>query len=201
MRMVDADPESVEAQLRAGEIACLGCGAGLRPWGHARPRTLRDGGERVQVRPRRSICPNCSRSPDRQKTHVLLPKLALLRRVDVVSVIGEALMATHVEKRSRREVAAQAGAPLDTVRGWRRRFRERAEEIRVRFTELAHEWDPEQGGIRARASPELDALEAIGVAAAAAVRRFGPEPLWQLVAGASGGRLLCNTSSPLPVAA
>ena len=30
MRMVDADPESVEAQLRAGEIACLGCGAGLR---------------------------------------------------------------------------------------------------------------------------------------------------------------------------
>ena len=201
MRMVDADPESVEAQLRAGEIGCLGCGAGLRPWGYARPRTLRDGGERVQVRPRRSICPNCSKSPDRQKTHVLLPKLALLRRADVVRVIGEALMATHVEKRSRREVAARAGAPLDTVRGWRRRFRERAEEIRVRFTELAHQWEPEQGGIQARASPELDALEAIGVAAAAAVRHFGPEPLWQLVAGASGGRLLCNTSSPLPVLA
>lgn len=201
MRMVDADPESVEARLWAGEITCLDCGAGLRPWGHARPRMLRDHGELVEVQPRRSICRQCSERSGRFATHVLLPTLALLRRADVVSVIGEALMATYQEGRSRREVAARASVPLDTVRGWRRRFRERAEEIRVQFTELAHEWDPEQGGIQARASPELDALEAIGVAAAAAVRRFGPAPLWQLVAGASGGRLLCNTSSPLPVPA
>jgi hypothetical protein len=199
--MVDADPESVEARLWAGEITCLDCGSGLRPWGHARPRTLRDHGEPVEIQPRRSICRKCSERLGRFATHVLLPTLTLLRRADVVSVIGEALMATYQEERSRREVAARAGVPLDTMRGWRRRFRERAEEIRVQFTELAHEWDPEQGGIRARASPELDALEAIGVAAAAAVRRFGPEPLWELVAGASGGRLLSNTSSPLPAPA
>jgi hypothetical protein len=31
MRMVDADPKSVEAQLRAGEIACLGCGPEATP--------------------------------------------------------------------------------------------------------------------------------------------------------------------------
>lgn len=201
MRMVDADPELVEARLWAGEITCLDCGGGLRPWGHARPRTLRDHGEPVEIQPRRSICRKCSERLGRYTTHVLLPTLALLRRADVVSVIGEALMATYQDGRSRREVAARAGVPLDTVRGWRRRFREGAEETRVRFTMLAHEWDPEQGGVQARASPELDALEAIGVAAAAAVRRFGPAPLWQLVAGASGGRLLCNTSSPLPVLA
>jgi len=38
----------------------------------------------------------------------------------------------------------------------------------------------------------------MGLAGAAAVRRFGPMPLWALVAGASGGRLLVNTSSPIP---
>jgi hypothetical protein len=128
---------------------------------------------------------------------VLLPKLALSRRADVVNVIGEALVATHVDRRRRREVAAGAGAPLDTVRGWRQRFQAKAEEIRIQFTELAHEWDPELAGVPTRGSPEQDALEAIGMAAAAAVRRFGPQPLWHLVAAASDGRLLSNTSSPL----
>lgn len=85
------------------------------------------------------------------------------------------------------------------MRGWRRCFRKRAEEIWVQFTELVHEWDPEQPGIEARETPAQDALEAIGVAAQAAVRRFGPEPLWRFVAGASGGRLLCNTSRPVPL--
>ena len=141
------------------------------------------------------------KSPGAQKTHVLLPKVALLRRADTVATIGEALMSTHVDRCSRRAVAVRAGVSVNTVRGWRRRFRQRAEQIRVEFTELAHEWDPEQGAIAAQETPELDALEAIGVAAQAAVRHFGAadaEPVWQLVAGASAGRLLCNTSSPLP---
>lgn len=202
MRMVDPDAESVGAQLRAGQIECPECGAGLRPWGHARPRTLRDHSQRVEIRPRRSICPVCSQRLGRLRTHVLLPTLALLRRADVVSVIGEALLATYQERRSRRQVATQAGGvPLDTVRGWRRRFGERAEAIRVHFTELAHRWDPELAGVEARGSPELDALEAIGLAAAAAVRQFGRQPLWSLVAAASGGRLLSNTSCPLPLLA
>ncbi|TMC04403.1 MAG: hypothetical protein E6J41_25135 [Chloroflexi bacterium] len=116
----------------AGEITCLDCGGGLRPWGHARPRTLRDHGEPVEIQPRRSICRTCSERLGRYTTHVLLPTLALLRQADVVSVIGEALMATYQDGPSRREVAARAGVPLDTVRGWRRRFREGAEETRVR---------------------------------------------------------------------
>jgi len=201
MRMVDADAESVEAQLKAGEIECLECGEGMRPWGHARPRSLRNRGDAVELRRRRSICPRCCQIEGRQKTHVLEPVLALLRRADVVEVIGEALEATFLLGRSRREVAARAGVPLDTVRGWRRRFSKRAEEIRIQFTELAHGWDPELGGIEARGSPEQNALEAIGLAASAGVRRFGPEPLWHLVARASGGRLLSNTSCPLFVPA
>jgi len=129
---------------------------------------------------------------------VLLPTLVLLRRMDLAVVIGAALVARHVERRSRAEVARAAGAPWDTVRGWLRRFEERAAEIRAEFAALAQGWDAELGPIEPRGSTALDALEAIGVAAAAAVRRFGPTPLWALVAGASGGRLLSNTSSPLP---
>lgn len=102
MWMVDPDAESVGALLRAGQIECPECGAGLRPWGNARPRTLRDHGHPVEIRPRRSICHMCSQRLGRLRTHVLLPTLALLRRADVVSVIGEALLATYQERRSRR---------------------------------------------------------------------------------------------------
>lgn len=192
MQMVEADAESVESRLVAGRIACPACGGELRPWGHARRRTLRDHGRPVELRPRRSRCRSCL------VTHVLLPVLALLRRVDLAAVIGAALVGRHVERWSRVELARTTGAPWDTVRGWLRRFEERAVEIRAEFAALANRWDAELGPIEPRATGALDALEAIGVAAAAAVRRFGPTPLWALVAGASGGRLLSNTSCPIP---
>ena len=192
MQMVEADAESVESRLGAGEIACPGCGGELRPWGHARWRTLRDHGRPIRLRPRRSRCRRCL------VTHVLLPVLVLLRRADLAAVIGAALVARHVERRSRAELARTTSAPWDTVRGWLRRFEERAVEVRAEFAALAHRWDAELGPIEPRSTAALDALEAIGVAAAAAVRRFGPTPLWALVAGASGGRLLSNTSSPIP---
>lgn len=192
MQMVEADPASVEARLRAGEVSCVDCGGELRPWGWARRRTLRDHGRPVRLRPRRSRCRGCL------VTHVLLPTLVFLRRADLAAVIGEALQAIHREGKSRQQAAARAGVPVATLRGWRRRFAERALEIRAHFSTLAHRWDPEQAGIQAQGSAVLDALEAIGVAAAAGVRRLGPQPLWSLVAGASGGRLLSNTSRPLP---
>ena len=56
MQMVEAEVESVEARLLAGEIACVDCGGELRPWGYARLRTLRDHGRPVRLRPRRSRC-------------------------------------------------------------------------------------------------------------------------------------------------
>jgi hypothetical protein len=93
---------------------------------------------------------------------VLLPTL-LLRRMDLVAVIGAALVARHVERRTRAEVAGAAGAPWDTVGGWVRRFGERAVEIRTESATLAHRWDAELGPIEPRGSTVLDALEAIGV--------------------------------------
>lgn len=193
VQMVEPDAGVVESRLVAGGLVCVGCGGELRPWGHARWRTLRDHGRTLRLRPRRSRCRAC------RVTHVLLPTVMLLRRTDLVVVIGEALRVRHAQRRSRAVVAAGAGVHPDTARRWLRRFAVRAEEIRVAFTSLAHRLDPELGPIESRASPGADALEAIGVAAAAASRRFGPRPLWDFVAGASGGLLLANTSCPLPL--
>lgn len=125
---------------------------------------------------------------------MLLPTLALLRRVDLASVIGEALHGHYVSGATQEEVAEAAGVGPDTARRWLRRFAANAPELRAGFITLAHRLDPELASVEPRGSPCLDALEAIGTAAAAAVRRLGPSPLWWFVSGASGGRLLSNTS-------
>src|SRR5229473_5791811 len=75
MHMVEADEAAVEEKLRAGEYPCPACEGELRPWGHARRRSLRAQDSRsVSVRPRRARCKACL------LTHVLLPVLCLLRR-------------------------------------------------------------------------------------------------------------------------
>jgi hypothetical protein len=187
--MVEEDPGRVEATLTAGGFSCGACVEGrLRPWGFARRRSLRDRGGVVVVRPRRGRCALCL------VTTVLLPTVAFFRRRDVAEVIGGALHARFVEHKTRAQVIAEAGVHPDTVRGWLRRFVARAEEIRVLFSSWAHRFDASLGPITARGSPAGDAMEAIGVAAAAAGRRLGPAPLWSFVAGASGGLLLSNTS-------
>lgn len=194
MMMVEPEVERVEARLVAGGYVCGACGQGwLRPWGFARSRRLRDRGGELVVRPRRGRCGSCL------VTHVLLPTVMLLRRRDLAEVIGEALRARFVEHKSRAVVAAGAGVVPDTARNWLRRFAVRAPEIRELFSTWAHHFDANLGSIEARGSPPADALEAIGVAAAAAARRLGPGPLWGFAAGVSGGLLLSNTSCPLPL--
>lgn len=180
--MVEPDPARVERALVAGGLVCPRCAGVLRPWGGTR-RWLREGGVARRVRVRRSRCRGC------RVTHVLLPVRALARRLDLAEVIGRALLAKAAGQ-GHRAVAAGLGLPPTTVRGWLRRFAARAELVRSHFTRLAHELDPSLGAISPRASPAADALEALGVAAAAAVRRLGPAPVWWFAAGASGGRLL-----------
>lgn len=191
--MVDPDAARVEADLAAGNYDCVACGVGrLAPWGFARDRVLRDRGRMVELRPRRTRCVSCL------VTHVLLPTVALLRRRDLAEVIGCALHARFKNGTTRKKMAEDAGVHPDTARGWLRRFVKRAEEIRVVFTEWAHRLDPTLDAIEPRGSPGADALEAIGVAAAAATRQLWPAPVWGFVAGVSGGRLLSNTNCPLP---
>ena len=190
MLIVCAEQVRVEAELVGGLLGCPSCRAVLGPWGHGRERVLRCSvGDRL-LRPRRARCRGCA------GTHVLLPGVALLRRRDEVSVIGAAIEA-KVAGEGHRQIARRLGVHADTVRGWLRRFAERAARIRAHFTRWAVALDAELGAVLPAGSGIADALEAIAVAVRAWVLRFGPGDPWRIAGVLSGGVLLGNTSSPL----
>lgn len=191
MISVDPDEAVVEQRLTGGGLTCPDCAGVLGPWGHARERVVR----RLQatskrIRPRRSCCRRCAR------THVLLPCWMLARRTDSVAVIGEALRAKTDEGLGFRPIAATLAVPEDTVRGWLRRFTIRAEHWRVVFTVKAAGLNPQLGPIKSRGSVFADAVEVIGLAAAAAAIRLEPRPPWQFAAQVSGGLLLAPAAGP-----
>ena len=184
-------PRLVEAGLLGGRLRCPSCADGvLGPWGFARERELRGPDGQQRLRFRRTRCRTC------RTTHVLVPTSTLLRRVDLVEIIGAALLARATGMGHRR-IAAALGRPATTVRGWLRRFSWRAAELRTLAAQLAHRYDAEQGPIAARGSPTADAVEALGVAAAAAVRRLGPvRSPWQVISGMTGTLLLSPSALP-----
>lgn len=189
--IVENDPAVVEADLAAGAMACPVCGGSLARWSFARRRNLRDEGCPIMVRPRRGRCRSCG------KTQVLLPDVALARRVDTVAVIGRALTAA-ADGSGHRRVARRVDRPASTVRGWLRRFRAAAARVAAHFSVWAHALDPNLGAVRPAGSVLGDALEAIGVAARAASLRHGPRPAWSWASALSAGTLLSNTNSPWP---
>jgi len=190
MLTVSADPVVVESQLSAGVVWC-GCAGVLAPWGHARERTVVGGDRFVRVRPRRGRCRAC------RVTHVLLPAGMLLRRGYGVEVIGRVLELAALGVAARR-VALMLTLARSTVRGWLERFRRRAELLRGHFTgwllwlaPSASRLDPVQGAV-------ADAVAALAAAGGVAVGALDVDSVWQFAALATGGRLLCNTSSPFP---
>jgi hypothetical protein len=192
---VGLDVGVVERQLRSGELRCPDCGGVLRPWGRARPRSLRsDPGSLRPVErlvPRRSMCCSCGR------THVLAPLTALSRRADAVEVIGAALLARALGWGYRR-VAARVGRPVSTVRGWLGRLTANAERIFAAFTRLVHELEVDPAPAAPAGSPFADAVAAVGAGAAAVRRRFGVAVVvvsaWRVAAALTHGRLLAPTS-------
>lgn len=195
MVSVGPDPVRVETQLVSGELGCPACGGRLAPWGHAAPRFVREtAGVVRRIRPRRAICSGaggCGRS------HVLLPRFCLGRRVDVVSVIWAALVARAAGWGWRR-ICAAAGRPASTVRGWLSRFAAHAEPIRVGFVWLERHASAGSGTDMDRlvpaGHPVADAVAQIGAGCAAARRVTGAGVVAvsaaQMVAACSGGWLL-----------
>ena len=190
MLSVGADPVLVERKLVSGGFACPDCGQRLAPWGHAAPRFVREAVDRVRrIRPRRAVC---SRAGGCGRTHVLLPRFCLARRVDAVVVIWSALLGRAMGWGWRR-ITAAAGCPASTVRGWLARFAAHAEPIRVGFARL--ERLAGGGADLARlvpaGSPTADAVAQIGVACAAVRRAAGASvPASEMVVVCSGGWLL-----------
>jgi transposase-like protein len=128
---------------------------------------------------------------------VLLPEICLARRHDVVEVIGAALTASAMGS-DHRQIAAEHGLPASTVRGWVRRARERAQDIRAHFTGWTAALDQAAVAELRPAGNELaDAVEAIGAAGRAAVVELGVQRSpWSLASVLTTGALLSNTTSP-----
>lgn len=192
MLIVETDAARVEVALRSGWLTCPHCAGALRPWGRARERTLRRRGEALRHQPRRARCSSC------MKTSVLLPDVALVRRVDEVAVIGAALL-RHAAGAGQRRIAAALGRPRETVRSWIQRFAERAGALVAHFRAWSFALDARLDDVAVTSSSLAEALEAIGSATRAASLLLGPRPPWCWASALSGGRLLANTSPPFPL--
>ena len=186
MLTVGADAAEVEARLVAGLLVCPGCAGPLAPWGWARVRSLRGAAGPVVVRPRRARCSSC------RVSHVLLPVFALLRRADLVEVIGAALSAKAAGAGAR-TIAAVLRRPVETVRGWLRRFAGRAEALRVWFTVLQVDIGVDPVPPAAARTVFADAVSAVlGAVVAARSRwpRVGQVSPWWWASAASESLLL-----------
>jgi hypothetical protein len=125
-------------------------------------------------------------------TQVLLPVVALLRRRDLAEVIGAAL-AAKARGSGARSVAVLLGRPVETVRGWLRRFGSRAEAVRGFFTGLLVNVAPDPVVPAAMRTVFADAVAAVvGAAVAVAARwpQLGEVSVWQAATAATNGRLL-----------
>ena len=165
------DAEGAAADLASGVLACPSCHAGrLRPWGFGRERVIRlHGGARQRVRPRRGRCGSC------RATHVLLPSWMAPRRADAVGVIVRAAVASALHGTGSGRLGRELGAPAATVRGWLRRLRGRAEDMRqdamAMFGVLTSGRDAPW--LEPSGSPLGNALAAVAACASAAVTWHG----------------------------
>lgn len=199
MVIVGVRESEVESALEEGSgpelpagARCPDCGGELGRWGSYR-RWARRREEVRLLRIARTICRACGR------THALLPSFLYARRTDLAEMIFGALeMAAR--GRGHRPVAAWAGVPEATARGWLRRARQVAGARRAAFCSLALEL----GALPPRSPPPSGSLaaltEAIALAHRAAKERFGvaAPASGAFSAAASGGLLLANTNRPFP---
>ena len=172
--------------LARRKLGCPGCGQPLRPWGHARERTVRGlDGTLVTVRPDRALCPGCD------VTHVVLDAGLLPRRACAAGLTGQALVASALGSGHRR-IAGDLAVPAGTVRGWIRGARRSAVQLRVLGIRAVAAWDQDALPARFRPGELAFALECPGAAAMVIGRRSGLEhtSAWARINVLAGGRLL-----------
>ncbi len=167
-------------------LPCPDCGQPLKPWGHVRERAVRGrGGALEAFRPDRGRCTGCG------TTHVILEAGLLPGRAYAAGLIGEALAAA-AGGHGHRRIAGDLGVPGGTVRGWIRRARRSAGQLRVIGVRAVVALDPEALPVRVLADPLACALDALGAAAVAMGRRLGLDEagLWARIVVLTRGRLL-----------
>src|SRR6266567_606191 len=168
------------------KLGCPDCGQPLRPWGHARERTVRDlDGALIRVRPDRAFCTGCD------VTHVVLDAGLLPRRAYAAGLIGQALVAAALGSGHRR-IARELAVPAGTVRGWIRGARRSA--VQLRITGIRAVLASGQDHLLAwtRTDELGGALEHLAAAALVLGRRHGLEHTswWARINMLTRGRLL-----------
>ncbi|HEV3295073.1 MAG TPA: DUF6431 domain-containing protein [Streptosporangiaceae bacterium] len=180
------DTAAARIAVACRKLGCPGCGQPLRPWGHARERTVRDlDGTPVTVRPDRALCTGCD------VTHVVLDAGLLPRRAYAVGLIGQALVAAALGSGHRR-IARDLAVPAGTVRGWIRGARRSAAPLRITGIRAVVAYDQDALPAPGRSDELGCALEHLGAAAMVIGRRFGLQrtSVWARVNVLTRGRLL-----------
>lgn len=186
--IVSENIEEVENNLKTGNIFCPLCNEPLRPHGHARTRFVNSLDKTLlKIRPRRGRCSSCG------NTHVLLPDILLVRRAHTVEVIGLVLL-DKSQGNSLRSISDDRNLSFSTVKGWIKRFRLKADQIKNMFLFAAFKSDPNLNNISPSGSPFKDAINAIGIALMSLRLRIGEISSWSTVSMISKGELLFNTS-------
>jgi hypothetical protein len=114
-------------------------------------------------------------------TQVVLPNEVLVRRRDALTIVARAWR-MFADGAGSRRVARLIGVPMETVRGWLRRLRERARVL----------YGMGNGNDHDRMGWALAYVEA----AAQRAGWHGEAEIWRFVAYRCEGRLLYNTSWP-----
>jgi transposase-like protein len=180
------DTVAAGTALARRKLGCPDCGQPLRPWGHARERTVRDlDGALIRVRPDRAFCTGCD------VTHVVLDAGLLPRRAYAAGLIGQALVAAALGSGHRR-IARELAVPAGTVRGWIRGARRSAAQLRITGIRTVVAFDQDVLPARVRRDELGCALEYLGAAASVLGRRFGLQHTspWARINVLTCGRLL-----------
>ena len=180
------DTAAAGIALARRKLGCPDCAGPLRPWGHARERTVRDlAGAMMKVCPDRALCPGC------QVTHVVLDAALLPRRAYSAALIGQALVAS-ARGSGHRRIALDLDVPAGTVRGWIRGARRSAVELRVTGIRAAVAYDQDALPAPSGTGELRFALECLAAAAVATGRRLGVEHVspWAMISILTRGRLL-----------
>ena len=154
------DAEAGGRMLRAGRLACPGCGGRLRVWTPARQREVAaPGGERITLVPDRGMCTVCG------STHVVLPAWYVPRRGYSIEVVGQVLLG-GARQTGVRAVAERLALPITTVATWLRQARRAAGSLLRHACVLAgHAVGSGRSPARWSGSALAEALDALGDAA------------------------------------
>jgi hypothetical protein len=186
-RLSVADYASFGRNVPAPRPTCAGCHEPMAYDG-SYPRRVREAGVAHRIFVRRARCRRCGVSD------VLLPDFLLRNRLDSALSIGAAVIAHAGHRLEERAAALYLDVPERTVRSWRQRFAEKADELTKRFSALCVEW----GGLVPRypPAPVPRALVMIGAVEQEA-RRFTGErpPPWRLANIVVGGQLLSSRAN------